>query len=170
MKHLLAIFFLSGLLFSCSDDVDIQGTYSHSSSILVHWESYIYDNNGDYTMISNDDVATPDISYYETTGYQKSITINGDGTAVIDDYGDIYDTTYEGNNPVKIDISGQPTDFSVINNGGAITSRFLSAGYVSSMCGDYVDCQDIYPSEWLFSGAPEGEIKYIIVVEETYIK
>lgn len=181
MKYLLILLMAVGFI-SCGKDANLQGTYTHVTSTLVNWESFRYDANGNYVKISNDDVPIPDITYHLTNGHQKSITFNVDGTVTVDDYGDVYESDYSGDNPVKIVIDSQPTDFNILEDGNTISAKVISSGnynfdnspnniLVSSMCGDYVDCENIDPSEWLFTnGGNEGEIIYIVVREETYVK
>lgn len=182
MKKVLSLFTTLAILCSCGSDLEVPATYEFSTSTLLSWETYRYDADGNYAQVDNSEAPEPDISNIQSSGRQKTITLEEGGTTTVDDYGDIYSSTYEGSNPITIAIDSQPTDFESINDGASISARAILSGnfnpnaldnnvLVSSMCGDFVNCQEIDANEWLFTfGAAEGEVLYIVVVEETYTR
>ena len=181
-KNLFIGMVLSFTIISCGSDLELPSSYAYGSKVLLSWETYRYDANGNYERISNDDAPAPNLGTFASEGQQKTITLNQDGSAEIDDYGDIYPSTHEGKDPIIITIDSQPTEFQVVAGGESLSARSIISGnfnpdllnnniWVSSMCGEFVNCQEINASEWLFQDqGSEGEIVYIVILEENYIK
>jgi len=173
MKKLLFLFVLLSF-FSCADEIEFPSVYEYAStSVDIYYPFQV--ENGEWVELDLDAASPPEVSVLENTASISRLEFIDDTNVKVTDGFDTEELTYNGRvSQISMMKDGQRIELKGISDGSQFEVRSVISGdfdgisqnvYISSICGDLVNCFEINPFDWLSNAGAfqDGQIQYVLI-------